>query len=316
MRKMKHTLILAATALTFAACIQDESSLTGKIEEFRIPLELTAGGMQAVVTPSTRGTIDGNWENAKTVAVRINGNIKEYTATPNASGNGASLTCVTITDADTDFWWTANDQSKTVDAWYPYSNALPSDWSIDLTQTEQTFINNDLMYARQTLVTLSSHAIQFQHMLAKVVINLVNSDYLKSAEKVKVTLTNQYQTGTFRVYGNYPSFDSKAGDTFDHTIIPYRLPSPNGNYFATYQALVIPLDAAAAMAENKPLISVEVDGTTYSYDLSKNVTGMIFSSGNQYTYNITVQEEGLDVSVSSNSINWTNGAGSSGSVEI
>ena len=84
MYRMKHILILVAAALVLAACSQDEptgdSLLKGKY-----PLELTAANLhEAVATPAmtgTRSTVDGNWEDALSVAVQVggeNGPVKEY----------------------------------------------------------------------------------------------------------------------------------------------------------------------------------------------------------------------------------------------
>lgn len=310
MHKLKQILFLLAAALLLAACTQDEPTDGTPLEE-KSPLVLTASNLyEADATPKTRGTIDGNWNDAKTVAVRVNrSDVKEYTAT-NVSGNSATLTCDDITEDDTDFWWTANNQTKNVEAWYPYSDARPTGWSVDLTQTEQTLIDKDLMHILSAQVTQANSTITFEHMLAKVVINLFPSDYLTSAEDVKVTLTNQYQTGELNVTASVATFSGSGSSIY--TITPYRLPSPNGNYFATYQALVIPFGYDVIQ---KSLIRVEVDGATYSYRLSSSGTGVgSFNSGYQYTYNITVKAEGLEVTTSS--IAWGIGTIGTGTLEM
>lgn len=280
--KMKHILFMMMSAVLTASCSQDalDEGQDTALPEGAYPLELTAGGLQAVATPATRGTVDGNWEGAKTVAVRVNGNIKEYTATGSAT---ATLTGIDITDADTDFWWTKSGESKTVDAWYPYMAEQPGDWSVSLEQTETTIADEDLMYASSTQVTQTRSTIQFEHMLAKVIINLAGSDYLKNASKVEVSLTGQYKTASI-----YTGFYLSGKGLADNTITPYELPSPNDGYYATYQALVIPL------ASGNPCIRINVEGTEYSYTIVQDV-GSIFTGGYQYTFNITVRAEGLNV---------------------
>lgn len=297
---------LAAVSL-LSACSQD--GLTdGTLLEEKTPLELTASNLyEAVATPQTRGTIDGNWQGAKKVAVRVNGKVKEYTPTPvGTEGTTARLTCPDITEDDTDFWWTKNGESKTVDAWYPYSDTQPTDWKVSLEQTAETIAQEDLMYASSTPVTLANSAIEFEHMLTKVVINLVDSEYLQQASDVSVSLTGQYQTGEFKIKtGSGKGY--MAGKILSEpncTITPYLLPpSPDGVYYATYEALCIPDFNVAS-------INIEVDEATYQ----KSMFPQGVSSGQQYVYTITVKEEGLEVSPQINS--WTDGTSGSGTVEI
>ncbi|MCD8275962.1 MAG: fimbrillin family protein [Alistipes sp.] len=305
-RNARHLLRNLAAAIIacagFTACSQDGLTDGTPLEE-KTPLELTASHLyEAVATPQTRGTIDGNWEGAKTVAVRVNEKIKEYTATTGTDGK-TMLTCNDITEADTEFWWTKNGESKTVDAWYPYSEGQPEEWKVSSPQTAESLVKEDLMCASSTVVTQTGSTIKFEHMLAKVVINLIcNSDYLEKASKVEVSLTRQYQTGTLTNYGSVWNFSGKIGDSPNYTITAYES-SPR----ATYQALVIPL------SQGNPSIVINVDGAKYSYTI-KGV-GSIFSGGNQYTFNITVKEEGLEVTVEEN-IGWEEGNTGSGTVEI
>ena len=229
-----HSLkILAGLAATFtlAACSQDGLTDGTPLEE-KSPLELTASNLyEAVATPKTRGTIDGNWEGAKTVAVRVNGKIEEYAVTSEPD-RSIHLTGKDITDADTGFWWTKNGESKTVDAWYPYSAEVPTKWEVSSTQTAKSLVEEDLMYAQSKSVTQDNSMIEFKHMLTKVVINLkCDLDYLENASEVKVSLTGQYQTASIIT----SSFYLSGSGMYNNTIIPYESSSR-----ATYEALVIP----------------------------------------------------------------------------
>lgn len=295
---------LAAVSL-LSACSQDGLTDGTPLEE-KTPLELTASNLyEAVATPKTRGTIDGNWQGAKTVAVRVNGKIKEYTVSSGIDGK-TILTCNDITEDDTEFWWTKNGESKTVDAWYPYSDTQPTDWKVSLEQTAETIAQEDLMYASSTPVTLANSAIEFEHMLTKVVINLVDSEYLQQASDVSVSLTGQYQTGEFKIKtGSGKGY--MAGKILSEpncTITPYLLPpSPDDVYYATYEALCIPDFNVAS-------INIEVDEATYQ----KSMFPQGVSSGQQYVYTITVKEEGLEVSPQISG--WTDGADASGTIVI
>lgn len=296
---MKPYFLLAAATFTLAACSQDGLTDGTPLEE-KVPLELTASNLyEAVATPQSRGTIDGTWEEGDNVAVRVNGKIKKYIATSAPDGS-IHLTGKDITDADTDFWWTKNGESKKVDAWYPYSAEVPTTWEVSSTQTAESLVEEDLMYAQSKSVTQDNSMIKFEHKLTKVVINLkCESDYLKNASEVKVSLTGQYRTAF--IYAS--NFYLDVSGENDNTIIPCELSDR-----ATYQALVIPLPQS-----DNPSIVIKVDEAEYSYAIP-NTVGSIFTGGWQYTFNITVQEEGLDVSVGE-SFDW-NKDGATGSGEV
>ena len=301
---MKHTFFILGVAvllLAVTACSQDEptgDSLPGG----KYPLELTAANLhEAVATPAmtgTRSTVDGNWEDALSVAVQVggeNGPVKEYKVA-STSGNGAKLTCPTLTEADTQFWWTSSNESKTVRAWYPYSETVPEDWPVSLIQTEETLKKEDFMMTNgQVTVSLNNSQIAFNHLLAKVEINLIQSEYLRNASEVSVSLPGMYETDTLRdLSSSRPVIVYNNEEKADKEIIPYRLPSANDGCYASYQALVIPDEESRTRK-----INVIVDDVIYT--LSNMAT---YNSRFRYTYNITVQEEGLEIASIEQSIDW------------
>lgn len=302
MSDMKHSfLVLCAAALAATACTNDESG-NGTLPGGKYPLELTAANLhEAVATPAvtgTRSTVDGNWEDALSVAVQVggeNGPVKEYKVA-STSGNGAKLTCSTLTEADTQFWWTSSNESKKVRAWYPYSETVPVDWSVSLTQTEETLKKEDFMMTDgQVTVSLNNPQIAFSHLLAKVEINLIQSEYLRNASKVSVSLPGMYETGTLRdLSSSRPVIVRNNEEKADKEIIPYRLPSANDGCYASYQALIIPDEE-----QKTRKINVIVDDVIYT--LSNMAT---YNPRFRYTYNITVQEEGLEIASIEQSIDW------------
>lgn len=302
MSDMKHSfLVLCAAALAATACTNDELG-NGTLPGGKYPLELTAANLhEAVATPAvtgTRSTVDGNWEDALSVAVQVggeNGPVKEYKVA-STSGNGAKLTCSTLTEADTQFWWTSSNESKKVRAWYPYSETVPVDWSVSLTQTEETLKKEDFMMKDgQVTVSLNNPQIAFSHLLAKVEINLIQSEYLRNASKVSVSLPGMYETGTLRdLSSSRPVIVRNNEEKADKEIIPYRLPSANDGCYASYQALIIPDEE-----QKTRKINVIVDDVIYT--LSNMAT---YNPRFRYTYNITVQEEGLEIASIEQSIDW------------
>lgn len=302
MSDMKHSfLVLCAAALAATACTNDELG-NGTLPGGKYPLELTAANLhEAVATPAvtgTRSTVDGNWEDALSVAVQVggeNGPVKEYKVA-STSGNGAKLTCSTLTEADTQFWWTSSNESKKVRAWYPYSETVPVDRSVSLTQTEETLKKEDFMMTDgQVIVSLNNPQIAFSHLLAKVEINLIQSEYLRNASKVSVSLPGMYETGTLRdLSSSRPVIVRNNEEKADKEIIPYRLPSANDGCYASYQALIIPDEE-----QKTRKINVIVDDVIYT--LSNMAT---YNPRFRYTYNITVQEEGLEIASIEQSIDW------------
>ena len=155
-------------------------------------------------------------------------------------------------------------------------------WPVSLTQTEETLKKEDFMMTDgQVAVSLNNPQIAFSHLLAKVEINLMQSEYLQNASEVNVSLPGMYETGTFRdLSSSRPSIVNNNVEMADKEIIPYRLPSANDDCYASYQALVIPDEVPG----NK-VINVVVDGVTY-----KSSIWAAYNPRYRYTYNITVQE--------------------------
>lgn len=318
MYRMKHTLILVAAALVLAACSQDEptgDSLPGG----KRPLVINASGLQSIATPQTRGTLEGNWDGVETVGVRVeipSLPLKKYKVEAEAAGSGnAHLSPAEPLGAgDMAFWWTSTTETKTVTAWCPYGDGyIPAVWTIPDVQTAENMQTTDLLLARKEGMTLQdceTGTFEFRHMLSKVRINLKASEYLQSAVKVDVRLLDQYTmasivTATLTLYGL---------STRDKDITPYQLETPESGCYASYEALVIPLDADEVAATDE-LIGITVDGAEYVYHLPDDYNNALFLGGYVYTFNITVDAKGLEVSVAQ-STTWTDGTDGEGSVAL
>lgn len=319
MYRMKHTLILVAAALVLAACSQDEptgDSLPGGAR----PLVINASGLQSIATPQTRGTLEGNWDGVKTVGVRVeipSLPLKKYKVEAKAgSGNAHLSPAEPLGAGDMAFWWTSTTETKTVTAWCPYGDGyIPAVWTIPDVQTAENMQTTDLLFARKEGMTLQdceTGTFEFRHMLSKVRINLKASEYLQSAVKVDVRLLDQYTmasivTATLTLYGL---------STRDKDITPYQLETPESGCYASYEALVIPLDADEVAATDE-LIGITVDDDAeYVYRLPAEYKDKdLFLGGYVYTFNITVDAKGLEVSVAQ-STTWTDGNDGEGSVAL
>lgn len=312
---MKHTLILAATALVLAACTQDELAEQGNaLPEGEYPLVLTATGMQAVATPSTRSTIDGDWEGVQNVAVQVGNETKEYTLIPSGDYKTATLT------SNDPFYWTSTDETKTVEAWYPCLTTLPETWEVPADQSAGMPTDKDFLYAKQTISFSDRNEAEltFEHCLAKVVINIQQSDYLDSYDgELSVQLTGLLTTGEVTHYADNISIhgDNSTGGT---SITPHRLDTPADGAFASYEALVIP-QPCYIDPSSFPAIEVRVGDATYKVEISE-LTSLGFSYSFQanyvHTFDITVKAEGLEVSVNTDGMTWGDGADGEGSVDL
>lgn len=301
MSNMKPILFLAA-AFSLAACSQDEpnSLAEGALPGGKRPLVLTAAlPHEAVATPreaGKRSTVDGDWTDALSVAVQVGDRVKEYTTTE-ASGDAAKLTCATITEDDTGFWWTMKNETKAVCAWYPYSEAMPAKWTVSPAQTEETLAREDLLYAHAEITRDDPH-MPFEHVLSLVEVNLEQSAYLQNASQVAVKLVGTGTSGDFQT-------DSEGRASFTGVeqgdVTPCEKAAPDDNDFASYRALVVP-DGV----QGERTLQVVVDGVAYT--ASKPATCL---PGYRYTYRVTVREQGLEVSVAE-SIGWNGTSGTGG----
>lgn len=81
---MRHRLLIpAATALLFAlaACTQDELADGSRLSKEEYPIVIHATGLSVEAAPSTRASVDGDWQGINSVALKIGDAVKKYTVT-------------------------------------------------------------------------------------------------------------------------------------------------------------------------------------------------------------------------------------------
>lgn len=327
---MKHSILrhkfalwlVAALALT--ACSQDELMEQGTpLPIGQYPLELVAHGLQAVATPAqptTRGTFfEGDWDGVTSVRVRVNDQQeKEYSVTPSEDKKTADLAPAEPLGLDDNlFWWNSTSEEKTVMAWTPSNYVLgeiiefPTEWK------EEHFTKYDIIGANKTIkFTDRNEPLAFQHLMAKIVINLRETEYLKAAKNVEVQLNGSiWKYGTMSIKYGQLKIASESSKWYNGYITPY--PLPEGEYeevnfgdgqpekpFASYTALVFP-----GYAYISPLLIIEVDGIKYQllHSSFTEVPHVEYKAGQVYTFNVTVDAKGLNVTVEEGNIGWTQG---------
>ena len=340
-RSRLHSLRNIAAALLacagFASCSQDELTEQGTpLPVGQYPLELTAGGLQAVATPpqpATRGTMDGDWDGVERVTVMVNNEeekTKEYKVEASADKKTALLTPEVPLENDDDlFWWTSTGERKTVTAWAPYEYVLFEWFDLPTKWEKDHFAKYDIIGVRKDIrFTDDPKSLEFRHLMAKVVINLRKTDYLENAEKVDVQLLNHYKAVRLEISSNQLQIYYNSSDALLN-ITPYLLPAEtyeevdfgNGQRekpFASYTALAYPRNSG-----NTNVLQIEVDGTIYP--VTKEIlgqSGMLgqvrYTAGQTTTFNITVNANELDVSIDyKENIGWgTDGNTGSGEVEL
>ena len=254
-----YTFAILALLLAATACTNDELG-NGTLPQGARPLVINASGLQAIATPQTRGTLEGNWDGVETVGVRVDIPslpLKKYKVEAEAVGSGTAhlSPAEPLGASDMAFWWTSTTETKTVTAWCPYGEGyIPSVWTIPEEQTAENMPAADLLFARKegmTLQNCETGTFEFRHMLSKVRINLKASEYLQSAAKVDVRLLDQY---TMADCNDMPQTLVGTGGR-GNAITPCQLETPEPGCYASYEALVIPLDADEVAATDE-LISV------------------------------------------------------------
>ena len=286
---MRHRIFIpAATALLFAlaACTQDELAGDNRLPEGEYPVVIRATGLSVEATPqaapSTRASVDGDWQGVTSVALKIGDAVKEYTVTASTDFKSA-----TLSRENDPYYWTSRDPI-TVSAWWPFDNADITQMPAVKVAEDQSkladFQNSDFISAENRKVEFSNPTLEFNHRTARVAIELKPG------------------TGFTSVDGATVSLVSLSADNGNPTAI--KTYNASGN---TYEALTAPQTVEAG----KPFIRVELGGGTFYFRPQNNV---VLAAGNRYTYTVKVNATGLTLEGCTIG-DWADGGGESGEAE-
>ena len=287
---MRHRLLIpAATALLFAlaACTQDELADDSRLSKEEYPIVIHATGLSVEATPqaapSTRASVDGDWQGVQTVALKMGDVVKEYTVTPNSADN----TKATLSRKNDPYYWTSRDPI-TVSAWWPFNNADITQMPVVKVAEDQSkladFQNSDFISAENRKVEFNNPTLEFTHRTARVAIELKPG------------------TGFTSVAGATVSLVSLSADNGNPTAI--KTYNASGN---TYEALTAPQTVVAG----KPFVRVELGGGTFYFRPQNNV---VLEAGSRYKYTVKVNATGLTLEGCTIG-SWTDGGGESGEAE-
>ena len=287
---MRHRLFIpAATALLFAlaACTQDELAGDNRLPEGEYPVVIRATGLSVEATPlaapSTRASVDGDWQGVTSVALKMGDAVKEYTVTASTDFKSA-----TLSRENDPHYWTSRDPI-TVSAWWPFDNADITQMPAVKVAEDQSkladFQNSDFIAAENRKVEFNNPTLEFTHRTARVAIELKPG------------------TGFTSVDGATVSLVSLSADNGNPTAI--KTYNASGN---TYEALTAPQTVAAG----KPFVKVELGGGTFYFRPQNDV---VLEAGNRYSYTVKVNATGLTLEGCTIG-DWADGGGESGAAEL
>ena len=279
---------LAALALSLAACTQNELADDNRLPEGEYPVVIRATGLSVEATPqaapSTRATVDGDWQGVQTVALKMGDAVKEYTVTAtDADGYKSAM----LSSENNPHYWTSRDPI-TVSAWWPFDDTditqMPAVKVAGDQSTQDAFAASDFIAAIDQTVEYDNPTIEFTHRTARVSIALKPGTGFTSVDGAKVSLV------------------SLSADNENPTAIKTYHASGS-----SYEALTAPQTVAAG----EPFIQVELGSGIYSYRPQNDV---VLEAGSRYTYTVKVNATGLTLEGCTIG-DWADGGGESGEAE-
>ena len=286
-RTIIHTSAAIALLLGIAACTQDDLADDNRLPEGEYPVVIRATGLSVEATPqaapSTRATVDGDWQGVTSVALKLGDAVKEYTVTASTD-----LKSATLSRENDPHYWTSRDPI-TVSAWWPFDNADITQMPAVKVAEDQSkladFQNSDFISAENQTVKFDDPTLEFTHRTARVAIDLKPGTGFTSVAGATVSLVS------LSAYNGNPT----AIKTYN----------ASGN---TYEALAAPQTVAAG----NPFVRVELGGGTFYFRPQNDV---VLEAGNCYKYTVKVNATGLTLEGCTIG-DWADGGGESGAAEL
>ena len=288
---MRHRLFIPAVlALLFAlaACTQNELADDNRLSKEEYPIVIRATGLSVEATPqaapSTRASVDGDWQGVTSVALKMGEAVKEYTVTTTDADGYKSATLSRENDP---YYWISRNPI-TVSAWWPFNNADITQMPAVKVAEDQSkladFQKSDFISAENRTVEFNNPTLEFTHRTARVAIELKPGTGFTSVDGATVRLV------------------SLSADNGNPTAI--KTYNASGN---TYEALTAPQTVVAG----KPFVRVELGGGTFYFRPQNDV---VLEAGNRYKYTVRVNTTGLTLEGCTIG-SWTDGGGESGAAE-
>lgn len=276
--------IAAAAVILLNACSKNESSK----EDYAIKFDGKISQLLATTNPngSTTNWINGDqigvfMVNHNTVTIVEGANNRQY----NFSGQFAAITGQEI-------YYPVSDDKVNFISYYPYKPTANLSTNLPVDIADQSDLSKiDYLWAKSTngtagfsKTTGSKVPLNFEHVMSKIIIKPVagnglanaTSDWINMSLKIKGMETKtslDLSTGTL----------SSSSSILD--ITPFTKAAGS-----SYEAIIIPKTYAAAAAIS---MTFTIGTDTYVWNNQANET---FENGKEYTYTITINKTGAELS--------------------
>ncbi|MCQ2171078.1 MAG: fimbrillin family protein [Bacteroidales bacterium] len=182
-------------------------------------------------------------------------------------------------------WYRSGEQSSDFLAYYPYSETVPTTFSVAQDQSGEGYGNSDLMAAVKKGVTpQASVSMVFKHLLTRIVIDIDNQG---GAAIQGVTLKNSIINATVNLESGecVPALGAEACDIAAHKV------TDNSRYIAIIVPQTVKFTAEVQLA----------GGVT----ISKKLSEVTLKAGGQYTIVMTVLPTDVNMAISGQIEAWS-----------
>ena len=318
-RRYIHAVALTVLVALTAACTSDERELANT--DFNEPINIAVSSGEITASAVTRGHTsttahDGGYTFASTDKVKVG--LKRGTAAEELKTYTISSTTTGALTTTNQFNWSGSSDAVKIRAYsYGYSsdpkdpevdapNIGRLEFTLDLHQNDQTD-DYELLYAPAATFDYATYhstgvTLNLYHQLSRVVIN-VKRDKTDDAYDISNSVPNVLigdGTDVFphKAYLEVPVLPATQGTWYnpvnnDEQIEPKYWTTPTTGYEHTFSAVLIPGDYS-----NKKLIYIKTASGEYYY----TPTSLTLLPGKQYTFNIGVRNQKIDVTTTIS--NW------------
>ena len=295
---MKKYFILAAAAVAFAACSNNESDNQVQNPDNAIRLNASVGA----TTRAANNLLVSQFESGMAIKVHVTDNAaenkKEYTdAIYTSDGNGALTTA-------TPQYYPASGSSVAIYAYYP-STAADADFTVAADQSDAAgtgYKASDLMYSNNiTGITKTSNetarTMTFTHKLAKLNVTLAAGDGMGNEElnNATITLKDVICKGTFTpATGAFTAANGEVAANRGNIKVAVNAG------ITQHSAIVVPQDMAGKKIEIKigdqtVEYTFPAEGSTFATNTQNNIELTLKNTGIEVKSSISAWGDGLDL---------------------
>lgn len=310
MQYCKQCILSLLALLALCSCSDEIASIVG--EKGQLPIQLSGQIDQENVTRANDYGFVGGDKMGIYIVDRLGGQAGQLGATDNHAQN------VLFTYDDNNHSWSSpaaiywRDQQTGIDVYgyYPGVNYIesPTSYSFEVQADQSTEAQNgdlggyeqsDLLWGKKTSeFTTSQIVLKYNHILAGVRVTLKKGDGITDTEWDKLKKIVLVENTVRKASVNL-STGATAVDGTEVSVV--RMAPQSGD---NYRAVVIPQTVAAG----KQLLSITIDGKTYSHKLN---SAMNYQSGKLHNFTMTVNKSAdtgdYEIKVTDNGITpWTN----------